>query len=263
MKLISIIMTCHNGEKYLNDAILSVFKQTYSNWELIFIDNNSTDNSRKIICSYNDKRIKYFKLENTLNLGSVRNYAYTKCLGDFISFLDVDDLWFNKKLELQVKKFNSDKSIDILYSNYFKLHNNQNIKIKKSLFKGYCQRNIILSYINGKPLTAWLTLMIKKDRLKNLEYIFDKNIHIASDFDLIIRLSSNCYFDFVEEYICSYRVHDSNESKQPVKELREILYIINKYKKNKKVAKILSTDFFYFKILFKYLFSKINFLNKI
>ena len=51
MKLISIIMTCHNGEKYLNDAILSVFKQTYSNWELIFIDNNSTDNSRNIICS--------------------------------------------------------------------------------------------------------------------------------------------------------------------------------------------------------------------
>ena len=162
MKLISIIMTCHNGEKYLNDAILSVFKQTYNNWELIFIDNNSTDNSKNIICSYNDKRIKYFKLENTLNLGSVRNYAFTKCLGDFISFLDVDDLWLNKKLELQVKKFNSNESIDILYSNYFELHNNQNIKIKKSLFKGYCQRNIILSYINGKPLTAWLTLMIKK-----------------------------------------------------------------------------------------------------
>ena len=65
MKLVSIIMTCHNGERYLKDAVLSILTQTYKNWELIFIDNNSTDDSKNIILSFDDKRINYFKSEKT------------------------------------------------------------------------------------------------------------------------------------------------------------------------------------------------------
>ncbi len=262
MKLVSIIMTCHNGERYLKDAVLSILTQTYKNWELIFIDNNSTDDSKNIILSFDDKRINYFKSEKTLNLGSVRNFAISKCNGYFISFLDVDDLWLDNKLDLQVKKFLSNEKIDILYSNYFQLKNNKNIKIEKNLFKGYCQRDIILSYINGKPLTAWLTLMIKKKSIEDLEYVFDENLHIASDFDLIIRLSANCYFEFLEDYICKYRIHDANESKKSYKEIYEISYIINKYKDEKKLRKIFSTNFFSIKIFCKEFFYKINSLIK-
>ena len=58
--LVSVIMNCHNGQKFLNDSLKSLFKQSYKNWELIFFDNNSEDNSKKIVKSFKDKRIKFF-----------------------------------------------------------------------------------------------------------------------------------------------------------------------------------------------------------
>ena len=131
MKLVSIIMTCFNGEKYLKEAIKSIISQSYKNWELIFVDNNSTDQSRNIIYSFKDRRIKYYYLKETVNLGTVRNIALGKCSGEYISFLDVDDIWLNNKLEMQVKKLNLDNSIDIVYTNYSSLNNDKEEKIKK------------------------------------------------------------------------------------------------------------------------------------
>ena len=81
MKLVSIIMTCFNGEKYLKEAIKSIISQSYKNWELIFVDNNSTDQSHNIIYSFKDRRIKYYYLKETVNLGTVRNIALGKCSG--------------------------------------------------------------------------------------------------------------------------------------------------------------------------------------
>ena len=211
--LVSIIMTCHNGELYLKKAMESLLQQTYTEWELIFYDNYSNDTSYEIIKSYNDSRIKYFKSNTLLNLGTVRNFALEKCTGSFISFLDVDDYWSIDKLEKQINKFRLNKNIDIVYSNHFIIEKDQIRRIKKKLFNGYCQNEIISSYINGLPLTTWLTLMIRKSAINRLEYCFDKNLHISSDFDLIIRLSDFCNFDFIDDYLAFYRLHFFNESK--------------------------------------------------
>ena len=169
--LVSIIMTCHNGELYLKKAMDSLFQQTYTEWELIFYDNYSNDTSCEIIKSYNDNRIKYFKSGKLLNLGNIRKFALEKCTGSFISFLDVDDYWAADKLEKQIKKFRLNKNIDIVYSNYFIIEKHQLNKIKKKLFNGYCQEQIIYSYINNAPLTAWLTLMIKKIKLLQNKFV--------------------------------------------------------------------------------------------
>ena len=117
MKLVSIIMTCLNGEAYLKKALESIFVQTYKNWELIFVDNNSSDNSKQIIFDIKDDRIKYFKLDSTVNLGTIRKFAFSKCSGDFITFLDVDDYWDEKKLDKQLAKFNNNEKVDVVYSN--------------------------------------------------------------------------------------------------------------------------------------------------
>ena len=89
--LVSIIMNCYNGQKYLENSVRSVLKQTYRNWELIFWDNCSTDNSSKIIKKFKDKRIKYFRGNKLVNLYSARNLAVKKAKGIFVSFLDTDD----------------------------------------------------------------------------------------------------------------------------------------------------------------------------
>ncbi len=254
--LVSIIMTCYNGELYLKEAIESLIKQTYINWELIFYDNNSSDSSANIIQSYEDKRIKYFKSDQLVNLGTIRKLAIEKCTGSFISFLDVDDYWSVNKLEKQITKFKQNENLDIVYSNYCVVEKGLVKKIYQKLFKGQCQKYIILSYVNGAPLTAWLTLMIKKTAISELHYTFDSNLHICSDFDLIIRLSEFCNFDYVDDYLGFYRVHNFNESKKNKKEIEELNYILSKYRGNKNLVVFFNYNNFADKIIIK------NFLYK-
>ncbi|SVC54039.1 uncharacterized protein METZ01_LOCUS306893, partial [marine metagenome] len=86
-------MNCYNGEKYLREALDSIIDQTYKNWELIFWDNQSTDNSANIVLSYNDHRIKYFLSKKSSLLYDARNLAIEKTQGEYLAFLDVDDFW--------------------------------------------------------------------------------------------------------------------------------------------------------------------------
>ena len=117
--LVSIIMNCYNGEKYLREAIDSVYSQTYQNWEIIFWDNASTDNSEKIAKSF-DSKLRYFKGRETIPLGQARNKALNECKGKFIAFLDCDDLWLNEKLDYQMNIMVSRNDIVVCYSNgYF------------------------------------------------------------------------------------------------------------------------------------------------
>ena len=116
--LVSIIMNCYNGEKYLKQSIKSIINQTYKNWELIFWDNCSTDNSKKITKKFKDNRIYYFKSKQFVNLYEARNLALKKCKGKYISFLDTDDKWKPNKLYNQISFFKKNKNIKMLYSNY-------------------------------------------------------------------------------------------------------------------------------------------------
>jgi len=99
--LVSVIMNCFNGEKYLREAIDSIYAQSYQNWEIIFWDNVSKDQSANIAKSYDD-RIKYFLAEENKPLGWARSLAVKKASGQLVAFLDCDDIWLPNKLDLQV-----------------------------------------------------------------------------------------------------------------------------------------------------------------
>ena len=113
--LISVIMNCLNGEKYLRQAIDSVYEQTYQNWEIIFWDNASTDKSAGIAKSF-DRKVRYFRGETTIPLGAARNRALDQSRGDYIAFLDVDDWWEIEKLEYQIKLFLEHPETHVCYS---------------------------------------------------------------------------------------------------------------------------------------------------
>ena len=100
--LVSIIMNCYNGDKYLKTSVNSILKQDYKNWELIFWDNKSTDKSKKIINSYKDKRIKYYRSNIFTSLYKARNLAISKARGKYLCFLDVDDWWDKSKISSQI-----------------------------------------------------------------------------------------------------------------------------------------------------------------
>ena len=116
--LVSIIVNCFNGEFFLRDSLESILNQTYKNWEVIFWDNQSNDNSSKIFKSYKDKRFKYFLSNNHTLLYEARNKAIEKTNGELIGFLDVDDIWLSNKLELQVPLL-SKPNISLVYGNCY------------------------------------------------------------------------------------------------------------------------------------------------
>ena len=90
-KKISVIVNCHNGEKFLNKCISSILNQKYQNFEIIFYDNFSSDNSKNIVKKFKDRRIKYFFTDKKLSLYEARNRAVKLSIGEIIAFLDVDD----------------------------------------------------------------------------------------------------------------------------------------------------------------------------
>ena len=104
-ELVSIITPTYNAEKFIQATIESVQNQTYQNWEMILVDDASTDKTVKIIADFaeKDSRIKLFKLEKNSGNGFARNIALEKAVGKYIAYLDADDLWFPKKLEKQVQ----------------------------------------------------------------------------------------------------------------------------------------------------------------
>ena len=170
MPLVNIIMTCHNGEKFIESAIKSLLNQTHKNWQLIFYNNSSNDKSLEIVESFQDDRIKCFTSNKLLNLGQIRRLAIDLCRGEYISFLDVDDYWNDHKLEKQVKKFKENQNFDLIYSNYYLVKKNIESKKIKILNRGICPEKLIESYIDGNPLTSWLTVIVKAQCIKKLEY---------------------------------------------------------------------------------------------
>ena len=115
--LVSVVMNCHNGEKYLKESLNSLKDQTYKNWELIFVDNFSEDNSYEIFKQANDKRFNYFRTNRKLKLYHARKIAIKKCRGQYVCFLDTDDLWKKNKLYYQIN-FLRKKRCEILYSKF-------------------------------------------------------------------------------------------------------------------------------------------------
>lgn len=206
---VSIIMNCFNGSKYLKQSIQSVISQSHGNWELIFWDNMSIDDSRKIFNSFKDDRLKYFKAEEHTILYKARNMALEKASGDFICFLDTDDYWKSDKIEKQLKKFETDSQISIVYSNYCII--NEKLKMKKKyinsnkLPEGMITKDLLKFYCTGIS-----TLMFKNVIFENR--LFDERFHIIGDFDFVIKESLKSKISVVREELVYYRIHDKNES---------------------------------------------------
>ena len=115
--LVSIIMPSYNTASYIKDTIQSVLNQTYTNWELIIVDDCSTDNTDEVLSEIHDKRIRYFKNEKNSGAAISRNKALREARGQWVAYLDSDDIWMPKKLEKQIS-FMEKNGYAFSYTNY-------------------------------------------------------------------------------------------------------------------------------------------------
>ena len=228
--LISIIMNCYNGEKFVGDAIESILAQTYENWELVFWDNQSTDGSADVVKSYDDERIRYFCSDKHTILYEARGYAYAKTKGELIAFLDVDDQWYPEKLEKQVGLFD-DEEIGMVFANFHKWDTGNDKKwlaFDEALPEGNALDDLLDKYTVGI-----LTLVLRRKAFESLEAQFDSRFHIIGDFDLVIRMASRWKVGAVQGPVACYRIHQENETGKDLHlTVRETLEWYREYQKD-------------------------------
>ena len=212
--LVSIIMNCHNGEKFLRQSIQSVLHQSYKNWELIFWDNFSEDDSKKIIAKFSDKRIKYFKSTKFNRLYKSRNLAIQNAKGEFISFLDTDDLWQKNKLEKQMNFFSKNEDFEIVYSNYYIYDESKKKKFKK--FKKNLPSGIIFKQLLRNYTVGIVTICLRRSIFKDSS--FKDKFDIIGDFDLFLKLSEDKKIGYMHDVLAVYRLHKSNLSKKKIEQ---------------------------------------------
>ncbi len=253
--LISVIMNCHNGEKYLKKSVQSILKQSYYNWELIFWDNQSSDNSARIIKRFKDNRIRYFKAKKFTNLYEARNQAIRKSKGEFICFLDTDDWWIKEKLKIQTNfiKKNKKKNVKFIFSNLY-IYDNLKRSSKKYFIHKISSGKITQQLLNDYKLGI-LTVMMKKQLFKNKN--FNKNFNIIGDFDFFIKLSIDESFFCIQKPLAYYRVHKKNYSKKLNIYTQELKKWLDKNSKklNQKKFSLKKIYTYYYKLKIK------NFLN--
>ena len=228
--LVSIIMNCLNGEEYLQFSIKSIIKQNYKNWELIFWDNKSTDNSLKILKKFKDERIRCFSSKKRTVLYDARNHALRKAKGKFIAFLDVDDFWAKDKLSKQIPKFKNQK-VGLVYSNFYRYYDSS--KKKEIAFKNRLPKGNVTKYIIKNYQIGILTVVLRKSFLikKN---VFDFKYDLLSDYDFILNFSLKHNFDCIDKPLAFYRIHSNQLQKK--KMISQAAQFCNWFK-NKNIAK--------------------------
>ena len=210
MKKISVIVNCHNGEKYLADCLESILKQKYKNLEIILYDNFSTDNSKIIANNFKDDRIKLFSSNKKLHLYDARNEAINNASGELIAFLDVDDWWDENYLISRAKKFD-DYNYDIFYTNTLIFYE-KNKRFSK--YKDYILPAGKIYEKLAKDYCIIISGLILRRKIFNKIGGFNPKFNIIGDFDFVMRASKTYNFHALDEPLIFYRMHQNNFSKK-------------------------------------------------
>jgi glycosyltransferase involved in cell wall biosynthesis len=208
--LVSIIMNCYNGEKYLREAIDSVYAQTYTRWEIIFWDDASTDRSAKIAQSY-DERIKYYYSKKASSLGEARVLAVEKASGEFLAFLDCDDVWFQKKLELQIKIFSDRQNLGLVYGRAEVIYQSSSKKPFTPRAKQLLPEGSVFGRLAQENFIVFSSAVVDR----NLFYKcggFPINFKHSPDYWSFLRLARHCQVGVLQSICCQVRWHDNNMS---------------------------------------------------
>ena len=206
---VSVIMNCWNGDRYLREAMDSVFSQTFSHWEIVFWDNGSIDDSPEIAKSYGSK-VRYFRNDQTSTLGAARNKALSRCRGKFIAILDVDDIWLPEKLEIQLKLFEKNPNLGMTYSNSIFFNEKGEIDDLFSLCSPH--KGKVFGPLLEKNFISTETMMFKKSILDQLPYVFDDRYTMVMDYDLSLRIAYNYELDFISRPLSKWRSHCKSET---------------------------------------------------
>ena len=214
---VSVVITCYNYGQYVETALQSVFSQTFQDFEIILVDDGSTDNSEEKIRPFlSDSRLKYIKQENS-GQAKAKNRGINESSGEVIAFLDADDKWDKTKLEKQLPLF-LNKDVGVVYSKakYIDEYDHPvNIVLKDKYMRPRNGKVTDFLYMNNfVPFSSSIVRRACFDKFG----LFDESLPMGIDWDLWLRLSTQYKFDFVDESLFIYRIGHSGQMSKNVEE---------------------------------------------
>ena len=201
MPRVSVITLSHNRPSLLSRSIASVLSQDYSDFELIVVDDSSSDEPRKVVNSFVDPRIEYIGLESAIAASAADNVGIKSAHGDYIAFLDDDDEWLPTKLSKQVMAFDrAGSSVGLIYTgiNYI-----DEVRGSRKSFLPACRGRVFDRLLMGCFIWAQSSVMIRRDIIAEVNG-FDGALPCMHDWDLYLRIAKKYEFDYIPEVLVNY-----------------------------------------------------------
>jgi glycosyltransferase involved in cell wall biosynthesis len=221
-------MNGHDVAPYVRVAIDSVLAQTYSRWEIVFWDNCSTDETAAIVRGYGDPRLRYFLAPSFTPLGEARNLAIRQSHGEFIAFLDCDDIWLPEKLQRQLLLFD-DSEVGLVYSDtvFFNARGDEKHSYGGVLpGRGRCFRQLL-----GRYFLSMETVVLRRKALEAQAVWFDPRFNFIEEADLFRRIAHDWKIDGVADALARWRVHGNSWTfKHPESFRQETLLMVERYR---------------------------------
>ncbi|MEW6126824.1 MAG: glycosyltransferase [Acidobacteriota bacterium] len=206
--LVSVVIPTYNSAAFLSEAITSVLNQTYRPVEIIVIDDGSTDNTETVAATFKEA-IRYSKKANG-GPSAARNVGIRHSSGEFIAFLDADDLWLPDKLELQIAHFNEHPEYGVVFTGSQRFNESgvldSNIRAGRDIPTGMIFDKILLEHFIAMP-----SVMVRRRCLDEVG-LFDEGLIGNEDFNFYLRLAKKYPFGFVNKILVHIRCHDKNLS---------------------------------------------------
>jgi glycosyltransferase involved in cell wall biosynthesis len=251
MPTVSVIVTTFNRKELLSNTINSILNQTFSDFELIIIDNYSNYDFNTLISEFNDQRILAYQNENNGIIAINRNYGMKVAKGEFIALCDDDDLWVPDKLEKQINLLKAKENYSLVCTGVTFFGDDTNFG-KQSIFSKMIFKILAYNIINAKYSLLLLTFItnssvfFRKQIISNIGYL-NETIEYRSveDFDYWLRISLKFKIYYLNEKLVRYRFHESQISSHNLKEtkIKTDRVIRNNWNYFNKVQKLLCSIF--------------------
>lgn len=226
-ELVSIIMPCYNYGAFVGGAINSVLSQTYKNWELLVIDDGSTDDTIERVEQFDDSRIRLIPIDNA-GVSVARNAGLDAARGQFLAFLDADDLWDARKIELQMNIFSRRPDVGFVFSDFSRFDDGGSsygnflsfCPQLQMLVQKNCQEDEIVfpgnAFVELSALTEmpWYPTANMVRSSLCLDIRFTPDIRVGEDVEFFARLWMKTKAAFINKRLAWLRIHGSNASKQ-------------------------------------------------
>jgi glycosyltransferase involved in cell wall biosynthesis len=204
---ISVLMPVYNGERFLREAIDSVLSQSFTLFELILLNDGSTDESENIILSYKDERIVYVKNERNLGLIAILNKGIELCKGKYIARMDADDISLPDRFKRQIEFMESNPNCAVLGTNYINFSDSFEVKLVGPETSDEIKTHLLFSCCVCHP-----SVLIKKESLMQLDVFYNKDYKYVEDYELWTRLIENSTIYNLQVPLLKYRHHTAQVS---------------------------------------------------